>query len=285
MGWRDSANIVQFNIYDSSGQLVASVDGDGFTVYGTGAYVNALIKLGLATGAPTITFRPPPIVGHPYTDGTLTVGSDATLGPYVDIRSPKETGKQITTFTIRGEGDASHPPTVVMATDFFSTAGVLLAECDWQNNLISQPRGFRGGTFLTSDSAPIGVTETAVHWTTTQMVFRNNRVYEIRLAGVLAAAGTTGTIMRMRKGQTTAGALILDFGVTPTGGAFTPPPAPAMFANTTGADITSNLVVTCQVGGGSTQWLGNSTRPSGFSIWDVGDANQMTGKAPFSFIT
>lgn len=283
MGWKDSANVIPFDIYDSSGQLVASVDVDGFTVYGTGPYSSALINLGLATGAPTITFRPPPIALHPYTDGAITVASDAVNGPSVDIRSPQEVGKQRSTFTIYGEGDSSHPPRINIATDFITTAGVLLPEADWQNNGVSQPRGFRGGAFLTSDSAVIGGGETSVNFTTIQMNFRVNRVYEVRFAGVLSS--TNGVIMRVRKGQTAAGALIYDLGVTPTGGGFTPPPPPIMFANVTGAVVTANLCVTLQTGAGTAQWLGNGNRPSGFSVWDVGDANAMSGQAPFTFIT
>lgn len=280
MAFRDDRARAPFRVYDASNNLIGEIDTTGITVYGTGAAVGALIRMALAMGgSPFIFFRPPPIVGKTYTDGTISGTSNATDGPAMDFLPPVEVGKLGSRLTLSSQGDGSHPPRATFLTDFMQYGGVILPECDVQNNGVSQQRGWRNGGFKTSDSVVVGGTETTINFTVGGVICRASRVYECRFSGVFSSSN--GVIVRLRKTQLVSGAVVFDMGALPAGG-FIPPPPPVMFANATASDIALDFNVTIQTGAGTAQWLGNGQRPSGFSIWDVGDANAMNTKSPFT---
>jgi hypothetical protein len=269
-----------FRVFDNTGTLVALIDVNGITLYGQGTAQGSILRLALSTGIPIVGMLPPPIVGHTYAEGSIQSASNATDGANLTFTPPLDSGKLNSLLRLWSQGDSTHPPRADFATDFFQMTGVVLPECDVQNNGFSQPRGWRQGAFKTSDSVLVAGVETTINFTVGTMWCRANRVYECRFSGVFSS--TNGVIVRLRKTQLVGGALVFDMGSLPTGG-FIPPPPPVLFANT-GADVALDFNVTIQTGAGNAQWLGNGQRPSGFSIWDVGDAGAMNAHAPFTLL-
>lgn len=118
-------------------------------------------------------------------------------------------------------------------------------------------------------------------------VFKTGRVYEVRLSGCLQIGATANRgAIKLRKGTTTAGTLWADFGdYACAPGLMGLSGASIMFANNTGADISTSVCTTLVANAGTLTWVGQAQQPRGFSVWDVGSYATMSGAAPIALVT
>jgi hypothetical protein len=135
-----------------------------------------------------------------------------------------------------------------------------------------------------ADSSAVSA-ETVIHTSNNTPIWRNGRTYAVQMVGRFSGSGSSGATLRLRKGNTTGGALLCDFGVVILPSNFTYAAGPMLLANNSGADITSQVCATIQSGAGTVQWLGTTTSPRGFYVIDVGAYSDFNGLAPVAFIT
>lgn len=142
------------------------------------------------------------------------------------------------------------------------------------------------GSSATTDSSSITTTESVVH-TAPSAVWANGRVYRVQLAGRFSGSGgSAGVTLRIRKGTTTGGTQLCDFGIVLLPTNFPYAPGPMLLANNSGADITTQVCATAQsAAAGTATWNGSASSPRGFYVIDVGAYSDFAGLAPIAFIT
>lgn len=131
-------------------------------------------------------------------------------------------------------------------------------------------------TGLATDSAAIGA-ETMVSSAATSFVWVAGRAYRITISGRFGgSANGTEAIFKLRKGTTTAAALLADFGglkVVTTGNVGHVNIA-CYVKNATGSDVVQTVQPSLTGAGGNATWIGSGAGliPRGWMIEDIGEA-------------
>jgi len=163
---------------------------------------------------------------------------------------------------------------------FTSTTNALFGEPTFDYTPMA--RGIRNAVSLTSNSAVVGTTETAVLTTPYPFDFTPGRAYAVYVAGRFNCTAVSYVTTRVRK-NTAAGAIVCDIGAfySPTVGPILPMDGRFVVGNFTGFPITLALAQTIVCTGANTAvHVGNSTRPRSIEIHDVGTTDYFPNAIP-----
>jgi hypothetical protein len=140
-----------------------------------------------------------------------------------------------------------------------------------------QARGLVAQIERTTDSAAIGA-ETVV-LTLPNTVYRDGRAFEIRVRqDVVSSAAGNFTVNRIRRGTTTAGAQVA-LRSFPTFTANTVNDWTVELRNTSGSNVTQQMVLTLNTTAGTTTQKGGTNTISTVEVWDIGLATDYPNRA------
>ncbi len=279
--WRDGANLIPFTVIDpTTGQPVVIVDTNGVVVYADprdGSFIS-LNPRG-AFGGTEIDLQPADVVGVTYLNALISATDDGTSEkrPQLVIDAPNITVPSLKAFpeiVMRSAGLTDNSTLIKLdATDVRVGSGTT-----------GIGRGNADGTAPGTSTAAIGA-ETVVD-TITPFLFEDGRVYEVSPLGRMGcSAAGIGAVFKLRKGTTTAGTLILDWGALPTlSGALVTMPPPLYCARAAGAgNLSTNICLTLGSTAGTVTYTDGANTPRGLLLVDVGNTDTWAG--PYVLVT
>lgn len=145
----------------------------------------------------------------------------------------------------------------------------------------SDVRRLVGWEVIDANTADIGTTETVVV-TISSVTFENGRAFEVELDTLLSCSSTTARARIQVHKSTAAGATYInwfDYTVT-AAGANKGLSLRRKLVNTSGADVTMDLVITLdeQSGAGTCRFAGNTTNACGHAaVYDIGSSDDYPG--------
>lgn len=141
-----------------------------------------------------------------------------------------------------------------------------------------QGRGWTGGTMLTGTISGIGTSAATIMWTAGGVTFEDGRAYRVEYQGFAQSTTADGyALYRLHKGTTAAGPIVrgnIRCPLIQVASSQTDQSWSCVMANTTGADIVTDLAVSAAFGGtGTGLVIGSATAPCTLNISDIGSAS------------
>lgn len=277
MGWRDPANVIPFIVIDGSGNVIVDIEATGIKVFAAppnGSFI-ALNPVG-AFGGTEIDLQPANVAGVTYQQALFAATNDGTAEkrPQLVIDAPNITGKNFPTIVMVGQG----------VTDLTTKITLDGSDIRVGTGTTGIGRGNARGTAPGTSTGAIGA-ETVTD-TISNFLFEDGRVYSVQPLGRMnASVASIGAVFRLRKGTTTAGALILDFGALPTQNPNAVTLCPPLYiARATGVgNLLTNICMTLGSTAGTVTWIDGANCPRGLLIKDEGNHN--TWEGPYVLVT